>query len=245
MTGPVLIVTGAGRGIGASVAVLAAQRGYRVCVNYRASSEAAERVVDAITNNGGEAFAFQADTSNETAVRAVFKSTMERFGQLDALVNNAGIYGDQQKVETLSANDIRQVLDTNILGYFLCAREAALKMAPRNGGRGGRIVNVSSIAGRNGGSAGRILYATSKGAVDTFTIGLAKELAPDAINVNGFAPGLTDTEFNPPGRIAALGSTVPLGRAGQPDEMAAGILWLLSDEASYCTGSILTMSGGR
>jgi NAD(P)-dependent dehydrogenase (short-subunit alcohol dehydrogenase family) len=118
-------------------------------------------------------------------------------------------------------------------------------MAPRNGGRGGRIVNVSSIAGRNGGSAGRILYATSKGAVDTFTMGLAKELAPDAINVNGIAPGLTDTEFNPPGRIAALSSTVPLGRAGHPDEMAAGILWLLSDEASYCSGSVLTMSGGR
>lgn len=245
MPSKTLLVTGASRGIGACVARLAAERGYRVCVNYRASGAEAQAVVAQISAGGGEAFAFGCDTADEAGVAAMFAEVDARFGRLDALVNNAGIYGEQRLVEDLGAAEIRRLLDVNVLGHVLCAREAIRRMAPNHGGQGGRIVNVSSIAGQNGGSAGRTLYALSKGAVDTFTRGLAKEVAPHGITVNGFAPGLTDTAFNPPGRVATLGGTVPLGRAGRPEEMAAGILWLLSDEARYCTGSTLTMSGGR
>lgn len=245
MDGKVLIVTGGSRGIGACVAKLAARRGYRVCLNYQNNRHAAEAVVAEIGKAGGKAFAFRADTAEPDAVRAMFQTARDAFGQVDALVNNAGVYGEQRAVEDLSATEIRRLLDINVLGYFLCAGEAIRHMAPRHGGRGGRIVNVSSIAGQNGGSAGRALYAASKGAVDTFTAGLAKEVARDGITVNAFAPGLTDTAFNPPGRVDSLAGTVPLGRAGQPHEMAAGILWLLSDEASYCTAATLKMSGGR
>lgn len=245
MGGKVLMVTGSSRGIGACVAKLAARRGYCVCVNYQNSGDAAEAVVAEIGEAGGEAFAFRADTADADAVRTMFQAARDAFGRVDALVNNAGLYGEQRAVEDLSAAEIRRLLDINVLGYFLCAGEAVRHMAPRHGGRGGRIVNVSSIAGQNGGSDGRVLYAASKGAVDTFSAGLAKEVARDGITVNTFAPGLTDTAFNPPGRVDSLAATVPLGRVGQPDEMAAGILWLLSDEASYCTAATLKMSGGR
>lgn len=245
MSKRVLVITGGSRGIGACVARLAGSRGYSVCVNYQTSVDTAESVVRDIEEAGGSAFAFSADTSDESAVAAMFDATMERFGRLDALVNNAGVYGEKCAVEALEVGEIRRLLDINILGYLLCAREAVRRMAPRHGGYGGRIVNVSSIAGQNGGSQGRVLYAASKGAIDTFTAGLGRELAPDGITVNGFAPGLTDTDFNPPGRVDSLANTVPLGRAGKPEEMAAGILWLLSDEASYCTSATLKMSGGR
>ncbi|KMK64923.1 SDR family NAD(P)-dependent oxidoreductase [Puniceibacterium sp. IMCC21224] len=245
MTSKVLLVTGGSRGIGACVARQAAGRGYRVCVNYRSSAAEAKTVVDEIQLAGGQAFAYGCDTADDDAVKAMFTEVDRRFGRLDALVNNAGMYGDLRPVEDLSAGEIRRLLDVNVMGYIICAREALRRMAPRHGGSGGRIVNVSSIAGQNGGSPGRTLYALSKGAIDTFSKGLSKEGAPDGITVNTFAPGLTDTDFNPPGRVASLAKSVPLGRVGEPEEMAAGILWLLSDEASYCTAATLTMSGGR
>ena len=245
MTKKVLLVTGGSRGIGASVARLAAQRGYRVCINYQSSAATADALVDEIRQAGGEAFAYRADTSDADAVRAMFDEVRRVFGRVDALVNNAGTYGELRNAEDLTAEEIRRLLDVNVVGYFLCAGEAIRHMAPRHGGQGGRIINVSSIAGQNGGSTGRLLYGTSKGAIDTFTIGLAKEVARDGITVNTFAPGLTDTAFNPPGRVESLADTIPLGRAGTPEEMAGGILWLLSDEAAYCTGASLKMSGGR
>jgi NAD(P)-dependent dehydrogenase (short-subunit alcohol dehydrogenase family) len=245
MTGKALVITGAASGIGAEVARLAGAAGWRVCVNYRSREAEANAVVARITAAGGEAFAHGCDTADPAGVEAMFDAAHKRFGRLDALVNNAGMYGEQRAVADLTAEEIRRLLEVNVLGYVICAGQAIRRMATRQGGAGGRIVNVSSIAGKNGASPGRVLYGLSKGAIDTFTKGLAKEVAPDGITVNAFAPGLTDTGFNPPGRVAALADSVPLGRAGTPTEMARGVLWLLSDDAAYCTGSCLTMSGGR
>lgn len=240
-----VIVTGGSRGIGAATARLAGRRGYRVCVNYRARADAAESVVGDILAAGSEAMAFEADTADEEAVVAMFAAVAERWGRIDALVNNAGIYGDERPVEDMSAAELRAMMDVNVIGYIICAREAVRRMSVRRGGRGGRIVNVSSIAGNNGGSPGRVHYAASKGAINAFTLGFAREVAPEGITVNAFSPGLTPTDLNPPGRVERLGPTVPIGRAGTPEEMAAGIMWLLSDEAAYCVGANLVMSGGR
>lgn len=240
-----LVVTGGSRGIGAEVAKLGAARGYNVCVNYAFNEDAAQDVVDAIKQTGGHAFAHCANTADEAAVEAMFAATKDRYGRVDVLVNNAGIYGDQKRLEELTFDDLDQIFRINVSGYFLCAKYAVRHMAMKNGGNGGRIVNVTSIAGANGGSPGRLHYAASKGAIDTFSLGLAKEVAGDGITVNAFAPGLTDTDLHPPGRLEKLAPTVPLGRAAKPSEMAAGILWLASAEASYCTGAMLKMSGGR
>jgi NAD(P)-dependent dehydrogenase (short-subunit alcohol dehydrogenase family) len=245
MDNRVLLVTGASRGIGAAVARIGAARGYRVCVNYRASAQEAEAVVDEIRQAGGTAFAVAGDTGSERDVVDLFAAVDREYGRIDALVNNAGIYGDLKPVDALSGDEIRRVLDVNVLGYVLCAREAVRRMARKHGGAGGQIVNVSSIAGQNGASPGRSLYGLSKGAVDTFTKGLAKEVAGDGIRVNAVAPGLTDTAFNPPGRVAGLAQSVPIQRIAEPEEIAQGILWLMSDEASYCVGSSLVISGGR
>lgn len=245
----VMLVTGAGRGIGAAVATLAAQRGYAVCVNYHQRREPAEAVVQAIRGQGGEAVAVQADVAQEDQVQAMFARVDDVFGRLDALVNNAGILDLQTQVEQMSAARISRMLSTNVLGPFLCCREAVRRMAPSRGGRGGAIVNVSSMAARLGAPNEYVDYAASKGAVDTLTIGLAKEVAGDDIRVNGVRPGIIYTEIHAsggePGRVDRVKSAVPLKRGGRPEEVAAAVLWLCSDEASYTTGSFIDVAGGR
>ena len=244
-----ILITGAGRGIGAACAMLAAARGYRVCVNYRADSAAALDVVRAIEEAGGSAFAVQADVAREEEVVRMFAEVDARCGRLDALVNNAGILARQMRVEQMDAARIGRILATNVTGSFLCAREAVLRMSAKHGGSGGAIVNVSSRAAVLGSSGEYVDYAASKAALDALTIGLSKEVANEGIRVNGVRPGLIDTEMHAsggePGRIARLQGSVPMGRGGEAIEVARAILWLLSDEASYTTGSFIEVSGGR
>jgi NAD(P)-dependent dehydrogenase (short-subunit alcohol dehydrogenase family) len=244
-----ILITGASRGIGAACALLAAGRGYHVGINYRSDAEAAARVVRAIDKAGGSAFAVQADISQEDEVLRMFAEVDARCGRLDALVNNAGILARQMRVEQMDAARIGRILATNVTGSFLCAREAVLRMSTRHGGRGGAIVNVSSRAGVLGAAGEYVDYAASKAALDVLTIGLAKETANEGIRVNGVRPGLIDTEMHAsggePGRIERLKASVPMGRGGEADEVARAVLWLLSDEASYTTGSFIDVSGGR
>jgi NAD(P)-dependent dehydrogenase (short-subunit alcohol dehydrogenase family) len=244
-----ILITGASRGIGAACALLAARRGYTVCVNYRDNAAAANGVVDAIEAAGGRAFAVAADVADEQAVERLFAEVDARCGRLDALVNNAGILARQARVEAMDAARIGRILATNVTGAFLCAREAVRRMSTRHGGQGGAIVNVSSRAAVLGSPNEYVDYAASKAAVDALTTGLAKEVAQEGIRVNGVRPGLIDTEMHAsggePGRIARLQSSVPLGRGGTADEVAAAVLWLLSDEASYATGTFIDVSGGR
>jgi NAD(P)-dependent dehydrogenase (short-subunit alcohol dehydrogenase family) len=245
----VLIVTGAGRGIGAATARLAAERGYAICVNYRINRESAERVVSDITSQGGRAMAIPADVANEDDVRCLFSTVDRELGQLTALVNNAGILERQMRVDRMDAARINRVLMTNVTGTLLCAREAIVRMSTARGGAGGSIVNVSSMASRVGSPGEYVDYAASKGAVDALTIGLAQEVAHEGIRVNAVRPGVIYTEIHAsggePGRVDRVKAAVPLGRGGQPDEVARAILWLLSDEASYCTGAFIDVSGGR
>lgn len=245
----VMLVTGASRGIGAAVALLAGRRGYAVCVNYHQRGDAAETVAEAIRERGSQAMTVQADMAKEDQILAMFERVHELYGRLDALVNNAGVLDLQTTVEQMSAARIRRILDTNVLGAFLCCREAVRRMAPRHGGRGGAIVNVSSMAARLGSPNEYVDYAASKGAVDTLTVGLAKEVAGDGIRVNGVRPGLIRTEIHAssgePGRVDRLKDAIPLKRGGTPEEVAAAVLWLCSDEASYTTGTFIDVSGGR
>jgi NAD(P)-dependent dehydrogenase (short-subunit alcohol dehydrogenase family) len=245
----VLIVTGAGRGIGAATARLAAARGYAVCVNYARSRESAEGVVAAIKLAGGRAVAVQADVGVESEVARLFESVDRELGIVTALVNNAGVIDKQARLADIDAARIARMFKTNVTGPFLCAREAVRRMSTRQGGAGGAIVNVSSAASRIGGGGEYLDYAASKGAIDTFTLGLAKEVAAEGIRVNAVRPGIIYTEIHAaggePGRVDRMKSFVPLGRGGQPEEVAAAILWLLSDEASYITGTIVDVAGGR
>jgi NAD(P)-dependent dehydrogenase (short-subunit alcohol dehydrogenase family) len=245
----VMIVTGAGRGIGAATARLAAARGYAVCVNYARSRESAESVVAAIKDAGGRAVAMQADVGVESQVARMFESVDRELGTVTALVNNAGVIDKQARLGDIDAARIARMFATNVTGPFLCAREAVRRMSTRLGGAGGAIVNVSSAASRIGGAGEYLDYAASKGAIDTFTMGLAKEVAAEGIRVNAVRPGIIYTEIHAaggePGRVDRMKSFVPLGRGGQPEEVAAAILWLLSDEASYITGTILDVAGGR
>ena len=244
-----VLITGAARGIGAATALLAAERGYTVCINYRSAHEDAMALVDTIGQRGGTAWSVQADVSDERQVEAMFTAIDERFGRLDALVNNAGILSKQMRVEDMSAARINTVFATNVTGSFLCAREAVRRMSTRHGGTGGSIVNVSSRAGVLGAAGEYVDYAASKAALDALTIGLAKEVAPEGIRVNAVRPGLIHTSMHAsggePGRVARLQSSVPLGRGGEPEEVARAVLWLLSDEASYSTGTFIDVSGGR
>ena len=244
-----ILITGGGRGIGAACAMLAAGRGYRVCINYRSDEAAARAVVDAITGSGGEAIAVQADVSDEAQVERMFREVDARFGRLDALVNNAGVLSQQMRVEQMDAARVQRIMATNVVGSILCAREAVRRMSTRNGGAGGAIVNVSSRAGVLGAAGEYVDYAASKAALDALTIGLSKEVAQEGIRVNGVRPGLIHTDMHAsggePGRVARLQSSVPMGRGGEPDEVARAVLWLLSDEASYTTGSFIDVSGGR
>ena len=240
----VLVVTGGGRGIGAATARLAAHSGYRVCVNYRKEKDAAETLAREI---GG--LAIQGDVASEADVVRLFQAVDEKLGRVNVLVNNAGIVDRGARVESMSAERIQRMLAVNVLGSFLCAREAVKRMSKRNGGAGGAIVNLSSIAAKLGAPGEYVDYAAAKGAIDTFTVGLAKEVGADGIRVNCVRPGVIRTEIHLasgyPARVDRIGSAAPLGRAGEADEVARTILWLASDEASYISGALLDVSGGR
>ena len=245
---PVVIVTGGGRGIGRAVSLLAAERGYRVCLSYVSDAGTAAEVVAAIEAAGGRAVARRCDVAEEADVVALFEAA-DRLGPVTALVNNAGVVDLPAPVSEMSAARLHRMMATNVVGSFLCAREAVRRMSTASGGRGGAIVNVSSIAARLGGAGQFVDYAASKGAVDSFTVGLAREVAGVGIRVNAVAPGIIDTEIHAsggtPDKVAAMGPGVPMKRAGTADEVAAPVLWLLSDEAAYTTGAILDVSGGR
>ncbi|TBU77105.1 short chain dehydrogenase [Pseudomonas daroniae] len=245
----VILITGASRGIGAATARLAAQRGYAVAINYRQQAGAAEELVSEITRAGGRALALQADVANETEVRRLFATVDERLGRFDVLVNNAGILEQQMRLEAMTLERWQRVFATNVFGSFLCSREAVKRMSTRQGGRGGAIVNVSSIAARLGAPEEYIDYAAAKGAVDSMTVGLAKELAADGIRVNAVRPGVIDTEIHASGgepeRVARIAKSIPLARGGLAEEVAEAILWLASDQASYTSGTLLDVSGGR
>lgn len=245
----VLIVTGASRGIGAATARLAARQGHRVCVNYLHNRESAQGVVDAIQAAGGRAIAVAADVAQEDDVRRLFDTCEKAFGALSGLVNNAGVLEEQKRVDQMDLARWQRVFSTNVFGAFACAREAVLRMSTRTGGRGGAIVNVSSAAARLGSANEYVDYAASKSALDTLTLGLAKEVAEEGIRVNSVRPGLIYTEMHAsggePGRVDRLKATVPMKRGGTADEVARAILWLLSPESSFTTGSILDVTGGR
>jgi NAD(P)-dependent dehydrogenase (short-subunit alcohol dehydrogenase family) len=249
MSGGVVMITGGGRGIGAATARLAAARGYAVCVNYLRDRDAAEAVVQEIRANDGRAIAVRGDVSAEKDVLELFRECDRSLGPLTALVNNAGIVARQSRLEAMDAERLQRMFAINVVGAFLCAREAVRRMSTRHGGKGGAIVNVSSAASRLGSPGEYVDYAASKGAVDTMTLGLAKELAADGIRVNAVRPGFVHTEIHAsggePNRIERLRDAIPLKRGGEPEEVAHAILWLLSDEASYATGALLDVSGGR
>ncbi|MHA0913449.1 SDR family oxidoreductase [Kosakonia cowanii] len=245
----IALVSGASRGIGRATARLLAQEGYTVAVNYHRQRDAADEVVAEILARGGKAFAVQADISDESQVEAMFARIDEEGLPLTALVNNAGILFQQSRVESLSAARINQVLATNVTGYFLCCREAVKRMSTQHGGQGGTIVNVSSAASRLGSPGEYVDYAASKGAVDSLTTGLSLEVAASGIRVNGVRPGFIYTEMHAsggePGRVDRVSSAIPMQRGGQPEEVAQAIAWLLSDKASYVTGSFIDLAGGK
>jgi NAD(P)-dependent dehydrogenase (short-subunit alcohol dehydrogenase family) len=245
----VLLITGASRGIGAETARLAAARGYSICLNYRHDAEAADRLHDAIRKQGHEAFTFQADVADEAQVMAMFEAIDKQFGRLDALVNNAGVLEPHSDLVEMTPERWRRVLDVNVVGSFLCAREAVKRMSTANGGNGGAIVNVSSRAADLGSPHEYIDYAAAKGAVDSMTLGLAKEVASLGIRVNAVKPGLIYTDIHAAGgeagRVDRLKVGVPMQRGGMPAEVAEAILWLLSDASAYTTGSFIDVSGGR
>ncbi|CAM2909588.1 SDR family oxidoreductase [Methylobacterium mesophilicum] len=246
--GSVAIVTGGSRGIGRAVSLLLAERGYAICLSYVSDAAAAQAVVDAITAKGGKALAVRSDVGVEADVLALFQAA-DGLGRLAALVNNAGVVDMKSDVADMSAARLQRMMTTNVVGSFLCAREAVRRMSNKRGGAGGAIVNLSSVAARLGGPGQFVDYAASKGAIDSLTIGLAREVAGEGIRVNAVAPGIIATEIHAsggePDRVERLGPGVPMGRAGTAEEVAAPIAWLLSEEAAYTTGAILDVAGGR
>lgn len=246
---PHILITGSSRGIGAATARLAAQRGYAVSINYRNDRAAAEAIMHDIVHDGGKAILLQADIAIEAEVKRLFDEADAAFGPITALVNNAGILAPQMRVDQIDAARLQQIFSINIIGSFLCAAEAVRRMSTRYGGKGGAIVNVSSIAASLGSPGEFVDYAASKGAIDTFTIGLAKEVALEGIRVNAVRPGVIYTDIHTstgePQRVERMKHGVPMQRGGEAIEVARAILWLLSDEASYVTGSLLGVAGGR
>jgi NAD(P)-dependent dehydrogenase (short-subunit alcohol dehydrogenase family) len=244
-----ILVTGGSRGIGAETARLAAQRGYAVCVNFRSNRAAADAVVHDIESAGGKAIAVGADVSVEAEVMRLFEIADTRLGRLTALVNNAGILETQSRVDQMDAARLERIFATNVTGAFLCAREAVKRMSTARGGAGGAIVNVSSRAAQLGAPGEYVDYAASKAAIETLTIGLAREVAGEGIRVNGVRPGIIYSDIHAsggePGRVDRLGPQLPMKRGGEAIEVARAILWLLSDEASYSTGTFIDVSGGR
>jgi NAD(P)-dependent dehydrogenase (short-subunit alcohol dehydrogenase family) len=245
----VLLVTGGSRGIGAATCILAAQKGWAVAVNYTANSNAADEVVAQIKKAGGEAMSIQADVANEEQVLAMFEKVRSTLGPLQGLVNNAGVVDVSARLDQMSMARWRRMFDINVLGSMLCAREAILQMSTLHGGQGGSIVNLSSAASRLGAPGQYLDYAAAKGAIDSFTLGLSKEVAAEGIRVNAIRPGLIDTEIHAsgglPNRVKDLEHLVPAKRGGTAMEVAQAIVWLLSEEASYTTMSFLDVSGGR
>ncbi|WP_454805241.1 SDR family oxidoreductase [Paraburkholderia fungorum] len=244
-----VLITGGSRGIGRATARLLGARGWSVGVNYAQNLAAARETVADVERAGGQALAIAGDVASEAEVIAMFDALQQKFGRLDALVNNAGIVAPSSQLADMELARLTRMFDVNVLGAYLCAREAARRMSTARGGAGGVIVNISSAAARLGSPNEYIDYAGSKGAVDTLTIGLAKELGPQGVRVNAVRPGLIDTDIHASGgkpeRAAQLGATTPLGRPGSADEVAESIVWLLSDAASYVTGALLDVTGGR
>ncbi len=241
----VLLITGGGRGIGAATAIEAAKRGWDVAINYRGNKARADSVVASIKQNGGKAIAYQGDMANEAAIIALFEAVDRDFGGLNALVTSAGIIGPHGRVEAASAVGLAELFAINITGTVLCCREAIKRLSTKHGGKGGAIVTLSSAASRLGGAGENVPYATSKGAIDSLTFGLAQELAGEGIRVNSVSPGVIDTEIQPAGRVERVGPNLPMKRAGTAEEVASAILYLLSDEASYVSGTVVNVSGGR
>lgn len=246
---PVVLVTGGSRGIGAAICLGAAEAGWSVVVNYASNAKAADAVVATISQGGGSAIAVKGDVGSDTDIKSMFATVDEAFGRLDGLVNNAGIVGPTQRVDEMSVERLERMFRINVTGSILCAGEAVRRMSTRHGGKGGVIVNISSVAAELGSPAQYVDYAASKGAIDTFTIGLAREVATEGVRVNAVRPGIIDTEIHAsgglPDRAHDLASTIPVQRPGTAGEVADAVLYLLSDKATYVTGAILNVSGGR
>jgi len=244
-----MLITGASRGIGAATARLAAQQGYALCLNYHQRADAANAVLEQVRGLGVTAIAVQADVADETQVLHMFEAIDREFGRLDVLVNNAGMLEQQMRLEQMDAARWTRVLGANVIGSFLCAREAIKRMSTRHGGRGGAIVNLSSVAARLGAPGEYIDYAAAKGAIDSMTLGLAKEVASEGIRVNAVRPGVIHTDIHAaggePDRVERVKAGVPMGRGGQAEEIAEAILWLASEQASYTSGALLDVAGGR
>lgn len=245
----VMLITGASRGIGAATARLAAQQGYALCLNYHQRADAANAVLEQVRGLGVTAIAVQADVADETQVLHMFEAIDREFGRLDVLVNNAGMLEQQMRLEQMDAARWTRVLGANVIGSFLCAREAIKRMSTRHGGQGGAIVNLSSVAARLGAPGEYIDYAAAKGAIDSMTLGLAKEVASEGIRVNAVRPGVIHTDIHAaggePDRVERVKASVPMGRGGQAEEIAEAILWLASEKASYTSGALLDVAGGR
>jgi NAD(P)-dependent dehydrogenase (short-subunit alcohol dehydrogenase family) len=245
MPRPILLIAGGSRGIGAATAALAGERGYDVSVNYKSNSNAAAAVVAAVKKAGGSAIAIQGDMAVEDDIERVFDTTKRELGSVTHFVHSAGIAGKNSRLESASAATIREVIDVNLYGGLLCARAAVRRMSTAKGGPGGSIVLLSSIASVTGGAGEYVFYAAAKGGIDALTNGLAREVVKEGIRVNAIRPGPTATEIHEPGRLERITPLLPMGRPGQPDEIAEAILFLLSDAASYITGAVLNVSGGR
>jgi NAD(P)-dependent dehydrogenase (short-subunit alcohol dehydrogenase family) len=246
---PVILITGASRGIGAATALQAARAGYTVVVNYHSNAQAANHVVQQIRALDAHAIALQADVANEDQVLAMFAAIDTQLGPLQALVNSAGVVDVASRVDAMTVARLKRMFDTNVIGSMVCAREAVLRMSTRHGGAGGAIVNISSLAATLGSAGQYVDYAASKGAIDTFTVGLAREVAGEGIRVNAVRPGVIDTEIQAsggqPGRAQQLAASIPMQRPGTAEEVASAVLWLLSAAAGYTTGALLDVGGGR
>lgn len=245
----VMLITGASRGIGAATARLAASEGYALCLNYHHRQDAAQQLLEELQRNGARAIAIAADVADEAQVASLFAVIDDEFGRLDVLVNNAGMLERQMRLDEMNAARLARVFAVNVTGSFLCAREAVKRMSTRYGGDGGAIINVSSIAAKLGAPNEYIDYAAAKGAIDSMTLGLAKEVAAESIRVNAVRPGVIRTEIHAsggePGRVERVKVSVPMGRGGEAEEVAEAILWLASEKASYISGALLDVSGGR